>query len=162
LDNYWKYSTSNNLSKWLWFKVLRPFAEYCWGLAGVISSTEANSLSEIKEIAEKSLWHSVKLYRYGSDSIDKDNIAVVAWWWLDEWVIRELIELNIKTLVTWVTLKNAFTQNSHKLAIENHINIIWCTHYSTEKFACMEMVKYFEKLWLESEFLSDEAILEDL
>jgi hypothetical protein len=36
------------------------------------------------------------------------------------------------------------------------------THYSTEKFACMAMTKYFEKLGLPSEFIEDAPGLADL
>jgi hypothetical protein len=36
------------------------------------------------------------------------------------------------------------------------------THYSTEKFACQEMCKYFDKFEIKTEFIEDEPMMEDL
>jgi putative NIF3 family GTP cyclohydrolase 1 type 2 len=50
----------------------------------------------------------------------------------------------------------------HKKANELGINIIGGTHYSTEKYACMEVVKYFKNIGMEAEFLEGIYDLEDL
>jgi len=51
---------------------------------------------------------------------------------------------------------------AHELARENAINLLGGTHYSTEKFACIEMCKYFSELGLLSAFVEDVPYFEDL
>ena len=50
----------------------------------------------------------------------------------------------------------------HEFEKENKINIIGGTHYSTEKFACIALSEYFEKIGLTCEFIEDHPILEDI
>ena len=45
---------------------------------------------------------------------------------------------------------------------KHKINLLGGTHYSSEKFASMEMCKYFTGLGLPSEFIDDEPDLYDL
>ena len=51
---------------------------------------------------------------------------------------------------------------THELEKNSRINVIGGTHYSSEKFACIEMCKYFNKLGLEAEFIEDEPCFEDM
>ena len=83
----------------------------------------------------------------------------------DPEMVKELVKLGINTYVTGVTKINesyAPSVEFHKVAKENGINVIGATHYSTEKFACIAMVGYFEKLGLPTKFISDEPGLADL
>jgi len=73
-----------------------------------------------------------------------------------------MLNNNIKILITGVTIVNEYSEKSHKLEKENHINLLGGTHYSTEKFAPMEMCKYFSNLCLPTEFVEDEPNLYDL
>lgn len=50
----------------------------------------------------------------------------------------------------------------HRITEERKINVIGATHYTTEKYACMAMVGYFEKLGVQAEFLEGRFYLEDL
>jgi hypothetical protein len=45
---------------------------------------------------------------------------------------------------------------------KNKLNLLGGTHYSTEKFACMEMVNYFKQKGIDCEFIEDEPMFEDL
>ena len=65
------------------------------------------------------------------------------------------------TNITGVTNK-AMTEKAHLFAKQNNINIIGATHYSTEKFACMKMVAFFNKVGIQSCFVEDNAVLEDI
>ena len=77
-------------------------------------------------------------------------------------VLNEMLNSDIKTLITGVTIVNKNSEKSHKFEKENHINLLGGTHYSTEKFAPIEMCKYFSNLGLPSEFVEDEPDLYDL
>lgn len=74
----------------------------------------------------------------------------------------KLLESNIKVLVTGITVNNAVSSEVHRIEKENGINILGGTHYPTEKFACVKMCSYFEKLGLEAEFVPGEPIFEDM
>ena len=56
-------------------------------------------------------------------------------------ILEEISELGINTFVTGITVLSPRTQEAHGFAKENRINVLGGTHYSTEKFACMEMCK---------------------
>jgi len=73
-----------------------------------------------------------------------------------------MIENNVKTLITGITLKSDTSKEAHTLGQKNQINIIGATHYSSEKFACIAMCKYFSKLGLPAEFIEDEPCFEDM
>lgn len=55
-----------------------------------------------------------------------------------------------------------FLKKTHAYEETNEINVLGGTPYSTEKFACQKICKYFEKLGLPSEFIPDEPIFEDM
>ena len=44
---------------------------------------------------------------------------------------------------------------NHAAAKAAGVSLVGGTHYSTEKFAVMEMVKFFQNLGLEAEFLPE-------
>lgn len=162
LDNYSQYSTSVTFAKALNLKIVKLFMEYRWGLAWVICEQDFESIKDLQKIIENVVWHKTKLYLNWSENIKNEKIAIVAGWWLDPQTLKEMQENNLKTLITWVSLKNAYSKALHEIAQKNQINIIWATHYSTEKFTCIAMVDYFKNLWLPAEFIEDEPILEDL
>ena len=49
----------------------------------------------------------------------------------------------------------------HEICKKNKINVIAATHYSTEKFACIAIQKFFEDQGLPSEFLDDDPSFDD-
>ena len=161
LDDFWEYSTSNNLAKVLDIEVQEKFMEYFWSMAWVIWDSKNKSIEDIKNKLEELTWHEIKVYNYGHWTIKDNKVAIIAWWWLTEW-IEEIKEKWINLFITGISNRNPHSENAHQIAEENGITIIWWTHYSTEKFACMEMIKYFEKLWIQSEFIWDDPVLEDM
>lgn len=161
LDHYWEYSTSVNLAKALWINPIWNFAPYFWAMAWVIWTSQEKSILWLQKTLSEQIWFNAKLYNYWTDNIMDWKVAIIAGWWLTEW-IAEVIKLWINTLVTWISAKNEFTQNSHDLAQKHWINILWGTHYATEKFACIKILDYFKNFWLNWEFIEDDAILEDL
>lgn len=161
LDNYSDYSTSKTLADALNIEVVKPFAQYRGGLAGVIGRTKCNTIEELNIVFSKAVGHSTKLYLYGDNIID-DNIGIVAGGGNTMETIAELLDNNIKVLVSGITINNEVSSEIHNLEKANKINVLGGTHYSTEKFACLKMCNYFENSGLESVFMLGEPILEDM
>jgi putative NIF3 family GTP cyclohydrolase 1 type 2 len=111
---------------------------------------------------KKVLGHEVKLYNYGNKKIINHKVGVIGGSGNLIPVHKELIPLKINTYITGVTVLNNYYETSHASARENKINLIGCTHYSTEKYACIKMCDYFKKLGLQCEFIEDNPIMEDI
>ncbi len=161
LDNYSDYSTSKTLADALGIEVVKPFVRYRGGLAGVIGKTKCKTVEELNAVFSKAVGHSTKLYLYGDSKID-GNIGIVAGGGNGMETVAELLENNVKVLITGITVNNHFSSEVHRFEKENGINVLGGTHYSTEKFACIKMCSYFESLGLESEFLHGEPVMEDM
>jgi putative NIF3 family GTP cyclohydrolase 1 type 2 len=162
LDNYGEYSTSVSLAKALGIKPEKAFANYLGGLCGVFGETKHKTVEGLKKEFGKAIGHEVSLYNYGENLIKNKTIAVVAGGGNDIWVLEEVAKAGVNTFITGISLKNEHSKKAHEFAEKNKINILGGTHYSTEKFACIEMVKYFMKLGLPAEFISDQEVIEDL
>lgn len=162
LDNFGEYSTSVKLAETIGIKPEKPFAPYFGGLCGVFGKVKEKTVQELKINLEKAIGHKSRLYDYGTKEIKNNTAAIVAGGGNNLNILEEIVKENINTFVTGVSVLNDYSQEAHKFAKNNKINILGGTHYSTEKFACIKMCKYFNKIGLQSEFIEDEPILEDL
>ncbi|MFC1641023.1 Nif3-like dinuclear metal center hexameric protein [Patescibacteria group bacterium] len=162
LDNYSEYSTSASLAKALGLVIDRPAFSYEGGLAGVICTSNAITVTELRDDFARVLGHEAKLYDYGDDEIRDLRLAVVAGGGLDLDILAEIVDEDINTFVTGVTAQSDYARPAHQYAETNEINILGGTHYSTEKFACMAMCGYFESTDLPCEFIEEAADLADL
>ena len=162
LDNFSKYSTSFTLAKNLSLKFVKIFGEYNGAMCGVIARSSFNSVSDLKKIFKEKLGHKVSLYNYGKDSIENNLVALIAGGGNDVELLKEIKKENINTFITGITVLNDHSRLAHNYAKENKINILGGSHYSTEKFACIEMIKYFNKLGLKAEFIEDKPLLADI
>ena len=162
LDKNWPYSTSYNLAEKLWIQQTWEFANYFWTNVGIIGKTEHPDIHSLAKNFEEIVWHEVKIYPYGDFKILHQIVGVIGGGGFDQAFLQELKEIWINTLITWITADNEYSKTNHDFAKENKINIIWWTHYSTEKFACQRMVEYFKEMWLESEFIEDIPCKEDM
>ena len=162
LDNYSEYSTSKTLADILDIDVIRPFANYCGAVCGVIGKTKCKTVNELQSKYSEAVGHETKLYKYGDNEIFGNMVAVCAGGGNQNFVVQELIQNNIKVLITGITLKNERSAETHDLDRINQINLLGGTHYSSEKFACIAMCKYFSKLSLPAEFIEDNPCYEDM
>ena len=162
LDNYSEYSTSKTLADALDIQIIKPFANFCGAICGIIGKTKCKTVMELKKAFSDVVGHKIKLYQYGDNEINNNIVAVCAGGGNQTFVVDELIENNINTLLTGITLKNEVSSDVHELEENNKINLLGGTHYSTEKFACIAMNKYFQKLGIPSEFIEDEPCYEDM
>ncbi|MBW3019770.1 Nif3-like dinuclear metal center hexameric protein [Candidatus Woesearchaeota archaeon] len=162
LDHFGKYSTSVTLAKALNIKPEKPFAPYFGALCGVFGKSSFDNITDLKNKLEEVVGHKVKLYKYGDDKIKDNKVALIAGGGNDLDMLKEISNENVNTFITGITIKNDFSKKEHSFSKKHKINILGGTHYSTEKFACKEMVKYFKKQGLESEFIDDDPLMEDM
>ncbi|MFC1754527.1 Nif3-like dinuclear metal center hexameric protein [Thermoproteota archaeon] len=160
LDNYGEYSTSVTLAKALGIETEKAYAPYFGALCGVVGKTDCSTVEELKERLEKVIGHKAGIYTYGDKMITK--VGVVAGGGNDVDILQETAKEGVNVLVTGITAKNDHSKPAHDFASEHKINLIGGTHYSTEQFACIAMCDYFKKLGLDSEFIGDKPVLEDI
>ena len=165
LDKNGPYSTTMNFVKSLGLTPKSEFYDYFGHKVGIIAKSPFNSIAELTKVAEKTVNHRASLYIYGDSEIKNGTIASIAGGGNIPEVINYIADAGINTMVTGITKCNPYYQPSldaHEIAKRRGINLIGTTHYSSEKFACIEMVKYFEALGLEAEFIEDKPCLDDL
>lgn len=166
LDNYGEYSTSVSLAKALGLQIVEPFCKYDENTkVGVICKTTLSTVNNFQELISKTVNHEVKLYEYGSSTIKDGVVAIAAGGGSYPFVSTEVAQKGINCYLTGFTKPLPHfepTLEFHNIAQSHHINVLGATHYSTEKFACIAMVKYFRQLGLQSEFLEGRYYLEDL
>ena len=162
LDNYGKYSTCRTLADNLKISIEKPAFLYYGAMCGIIGTIDCKTTSELHDRYSRAVGHETSLYIYGSEYIQGERIAVCPGGGNAMFVINEMMENNIKILITGVTLVNDYSRETHEYEKKNRINVFGGTHYSSEKFAPMEMCKYFNELGLPSEFIADEPDLIDL
>ena len=162
LDNFGEYSTTVSLAKALGIKPETPFAPYFGAMSGVFGKTDIATVQELKEKFEAVVGHQVSLYPYGEGEIDDGTVALVAGGGNDVNSLREIADAGVNVFVTGIAVKNDHSKEAHEFAEKHKISILGGTHYSTEKFACMAMVDYFEKIGLPSEFVEGKPVMEDM
>ncbi len=164
LDRNGPYSTTVSLARALEIETEREFFDYFGVKVGIIGKTHCKSLSEMSEKVKDLVNHMVKVWGYGASEISNKKVALVAGGGNYPEIAEELAETDVKTYITGVTRKNPDYEPSlrfHKICRDNHINVIAATHYSTEKFACITVRKFFDTLGVPSEFVEDEPSLND-
>ena len=165
LDSNGTYSTSVNLAKELQLQITGEFCEYLGCKVGVICETGFTKLGDFALHVENTIGHTIKVRQYGDNIIEGNIVGVAAGGGCIDFVAQELAALAVNTFLTGCTRPiPSFEPNMefHRIAKENKINLVGATHYSTEKFACMAMVKYFEELGIEAEFIEGTPCMEDL
>lgn len=161
LDNFGEYSTSVTLARALGIKPEKSFAPYFGSMCGVFGKTDVATAQDLRKKFQKAVGHEVSLYNYGDNEIGEGIVAVVAGGGLNE-TIEEIAQNNVHTFITGISAKNDHSKKAHEFAEKHRINILGGTHYSTEKFACMAMCKYFKKIGLPSDFTEDKTVMEDM
>lgn len=162
LDNFSDYSTSNSLANQLDIMFEKTFMEYDGAECGVVGSTDIKTVEELNKLFRGAVGHDTRLYRYGAENIKNETVAIVAGGGNSIEVLKEIASLGINTFITGITALNDHSKKVHEFAKEHKINILGGTHYSTEKFACIKMCEYFEKMGIPAEFIEDKPVLEDM
>lgn len=162
LDNWGEHSTSITLARALGIEPKEQFAPYFGAMVGVFGIADCISRETMRDRFQIATKHAVSLYNYGDAELKDGRIAVLAGGGNTVDMLTQVKHANINTLITGITVKNEWSKKAHQYAEEAKINILGGTHYSTEKFACVSMVEYFEDLGLPCKFVADEPVMEDL
>lgn len=165
LDKNGTYSTSVNLAKQLKLQITGDFCEYLGSKVGVICETDFTKLEDFAIHVGNIMGHEIKVRQYGDEIIQRKTVAIAAGGGCIDFVAQELAASGINTYLTGCTNPiPSFEPNMefHRIAEESKINLVGATHYSTEKFACMAIVKYFAGLGIEAEFIKGTPRMEDL
>ena len=162
LDKNGEYSTTVNLARKLEIDIEGEFYNYHGVKVGIYGQTKATTPEELNLKLTNTVGHKTKLWKYGSDQIESQRVALIAGGGNEIDIIQEVIELEINTYITGVVAINDYSKNTHKFEKENRINLIGGTHYSTEKFACIALCEYFERLGLNCEFIEGQPCMADL
>ncbi len=162
LDNYGPYSTGVSLAKALGIKPKKAFAHYFGSLSGVIGETKCKTIEELKKKFEEAIGHRTELYNYGASEIKDGLVSVIPGGGNDIDLLKEVAKEGVNLHITGISIKNKYSQKAHDFAKQEGISILGGTHYSTEKFACMEMCKYFKKLNLLCKFIADKPVMADM
>lgn len=163
LDKNGEFSTTVNLAKALGIRQESEFCKY-FGIinVGIVGSTEYKTVSNLTKHVKSVVAHDVRLRKYGTDTIKNGKVALAAGGGNEVFILEEVLDLGINTYITGITVKNEISKKSHDFAEKNQINLIGATHYSTEKFACIAVCKFFRELGLPCEFIEDIPIIEDI
>ena len=164
LDKVGPYSTSMTLAQAIEIVPNKEFCEYHGEYVGIMGKTQLTTVTDLADKVESVVGHRVKVWDYGSEKIQDQQVAVVAGGGNMSEVIEEIVTAGMNTYVTGITKKNPrfpTTLEFHKGAKKEGINVIAATHYSTEKFACIAIIDYFNMLGLKGEFIEDKPLLTD-
>jgi putative NIF3 family GTP cyclohydrolase 1 type 2 len=162
LDNFGEHSTSVTLARALGIKPEKTFAPYFGAICGVFGKIDLATIQDLERRFEEIVEHKVSLYNYGDNEIKNGIVAVIAGGGNDPDMLEDVAKAEVNTFVTGITIKNDHSKKAHDFAEKNRMNILGGTHYSTEKFACLSMVDYFQKFGLPSEFIKDKPVMEDM
>lgn len=162
LDRSGPYSTTNTLAAAIEIDKTADFCEYFGWPCGVVGTTTCRTTGQLARTAAAAVGHRTRIWPYGDDLIDGGRLALIAGGGNDPNVYPQLAALGIHTFVTGITARSKHSQAAHDLARKHRINLIGLTHYSSEKFACIALCRYFARLGLPCSFLPDEPVLEDM
>jgi putative NIF3 family GTP cyclohydrolase 1 type 2 len=163
LDRNGPYSTSVTLASALGLEVAEDLDfEYCGVKPGVICKTSVKTVDELSARFSEVLGHRTSVYRYGDAAIRDGLVAVGAGGGNIPEVTQCVSDRGLNTYLTGITVLNDVSRPAHDLAAELGLSLLGGTHYSTEKFACLAMCRYFQELGLQADFLDDSPVMEDL
>lgn len=163
LDRNGEYSPGNSLAKQIGAVPYEEFYLQNQVRMGVFCKTEIQTVNELMNVLSKALGHSGKCYGYGDKNLKDGKIAIMAGGAKNTEIYRDMSEKGINTFLTGVTNPSVpWVQAIHEQAQKNKINLIGGTHYSTEKFALIEIIRFFEKMGLKARFLEETPKMEEL
>ena len=163
LDRVSPWSPGTNLAKALGLTPYEEFYEQNLVRMGLLCHSPYQTLSQLARAAEQAFGHPVKVYPYGGEDLREGRVAIMGGGASNPDIYAQLREKGINVFLTGMTSPNIpWAARNHEEAQKNAVSLVGGTHYSTEKYAVMEMVKFFENLGLECEFLPETPNFEEL
>ena len=156
LDRVSPWSPGTNLAKAVGLTPYESFYEQNLVKMGLLCDSPFRMLTEFAHAAEQALGHPVKIYPYGGEELPEGKVSLMGGGASNPNIYAELREKGIRVFFTGMTSPEIpWVARNHAAAKAAGVSLVGGTHYSTEKFAVMEMVKFFQNLGLEAEFLPE-------
>ena len=163
LDRIGTWSVGINLAKAIGVTPEEEFYEQNQVRMGLICSSSYQTVTELAEAIEAALGHPVKIYLYGEEELPGGRMALMGGGASNPAIYEELRTKGINVFFTGMTTKQVpWIARIHEAARAAGVSLIGGCHYSTEKYAPMEMVKFFESLGLEAEFIEETPHLNEM
>ena len=163
LDRNSPFSPGVNLARALGAEPYDSFFEQNLVRMGVVCTSPFSTATELAQAMERVVWHAVKLYSYAEDVLSRGRFAIMAGGAKNTQIYEQLRDWGVNTFITGVTNPEVpWVGTIHEAAKASAVNLLGGTHYSTEKFAPMQMCRYFEVFGLPSEFLPETPRMTEL
>ncbi len=156
LDRIGPWSVGLNLAKAIGVTPVEEFYQQNQVNMGLICGSPYETVSELADAIRGALGHDVKIYPYGDRVLTDGRMALMGGGASNPAIYEELRSKGINVFFTGMTTQNVpWIARIHEAAKEAGVTLIGGCHYSTEKYAPMAMVKLFEGLGLEAEFIEE-------
>lgn len=163
LDRNSEWSPGTNLARAVGLTPYEEFYEQNNVRMGLLCHSPFGTLDELAAALARAVGHEVRSYRYGGQALRDGRVAVMAGGASNRAVYGELREKGINAFVTGVTnMSVGWVAAIHEQAKQNGVSLVGGGHYSTEKFAPMTMVRFFEQLGLPAQFIPETPNMAEL
>ena len=163
LDRIGPWSVGVNLAKAIGVNPFEEFYEQNRVRMGLLCDSPYESVSQLADAIAAVLGHPVKIYPYGDDMLTGGRMALMGGGASNPAIYEELRSKGINVFFTGMTTQRVpWIARIHEAAKAAGVTLIGGCHYSTEKFAPMEMVKFFQGLGLEAEFIEETPHLDEM
>ena len=163
LDRIGPWSVGINLAKAIGVTPYEEFYEQNQVKMGLLCDTPFTTVEELAAAIEAELGHPVKIYPYGDSQLKGGRMALMGGGASNPAIYEELAAKGINVFFTGMTRTDVpWIGKIHEAAKAAGVTLIGGCHYSTEKYAPMAMVKFFEGLGLEAEFLEETPQLAEM
>lgn len=163
LDHRNPYSPSVSLAKKIGAVPYQNFFEEGGAVMGLFCTGQWKTDAQVLSAVEQAVGHSCKLYSYGGALLQDGKIAISAGGAEGTDIYNEMAEAGVKLFITGVGSKNVdWFAPSHQAAEKQGISILAAGHYSTEKFALIDMCRFFEERGLTAKYIEEIPQLTDL
>lgn len=164
LDKNGEYSTSCNLAKALDFEILSDFYKSRGIYKGVLCKCNFKTVYDLENYIRIQFQHDIGHFYNGDVDILNGKVGIVSGGGMIPGIIDEMHDLGINTYITGAILYNKVFKNSVDFcnkAKKDKINVIIGSHHTTEKYACLKMIDYFQQLHLPSTFIHGDVHTSD-
>ena len=163
LDQINPYSPGVCLARALKAVPYKSFFEEGGAIMGLICTINCAEIDEVLKKTEIITGHPCKLYDYGNKSLSDGKIAIIAGGAEGTDIYRELKEENVRLFITGVGSPEIdWFAPSHAAAEKQKISILSAGHYSTEKYALIDICRFFKERGLKAKFIEEIPHLTDL
>lgn len=163
LDHINPYSPGICLARALNAVPYKSFFEEGGAIMGLICTINSATVDEVLKEMEMITGHSCKLYNYGNRELSDGKIAISAGGAEGTEIYAELKSEGVNLFITGVGSPEIdWFVPSHVEAQKQRISILSAGHYSTEKFALIDICRFFEERGLTAQFIAETPHLKDI